>query len=279
MIDELRSLSPLQQKRLIGLLEPDYDVLAIPDEDVERSLVRVLRTAIGVPKDSDDRRHDLGEWLRRRIVEVARDDFRIADSLDMTTDTEIAVMLVEYVLDAAGQLADDLDSFEEFETFFRTKGLRQRTQWLLASEEFSAAATEASFDRAESEAAAEQLSPGESVRRMLTNLRRASEGGVDAAVEGFGNATPAARAAIAATAAGAVVSSPLAVTAGAMYMAGLGRRRIQQLEDDDPDRRRARRARRSAQVQAVITVSAFVVSEAPLGHTITGRTDTKIGDA
>lgn len=269
MIDELRSLDPLQQKRLISLLEPERDVLALNDDEIGGVLVRVLRDALAVPNDTAARKSDLGEYLRRRMVEVARDDFRIADNLDMTTDTEIAIMLVEYVLDAAAQLSDHLESFEEFETFFRTKGLRQRTQWLLASEEFCAVATEASFDRPAVESAADRLTPGESVRRMLANLRQAREGVVDDAVESFRNATPPTRAAMAATAigvSGVVVASPLAVTAGAMYMAGLGRRRLEQLEDEEPNRRRARRARRSSQVQAVITVSAFVVAEAPLGQ-------------
>jgi hypothetical protein len=257
----IRDLPAPQQRQLIKLLDPRADLDDLDDQGVVDELVRTLRRSLEVPA-----KDDLPEYLRRRLVDVVRRHFELADDVDTRTDLELAQMLVDFALDAAHQLASDRERREEFETFLRTKSRRERLDWLVASERASALVTNTPFDRSTARTRAESLSDESGAHREtarviladLSTLTSRSPGRRSDPGRGRLAAGAAAGAGVAAL--GPAVALPLGALAGGLFMAGRGKRALVKVAEEEAEKTRAQRARRSRLVQTVVTLSAFVVA-------------------
>jgi hypothetical protein len=145
MIDAVKQLTADEQRQLLRLLNNTVETARLQDDAVLDSLVDELRNALAVPA-----KDDLPEYLRRRLVQVARDHFSLGDRFDTYDDVELAVLIVDFVVDAAAALAsqDMGGARDEFETFLRTKKREERVAWLIESERLSTLARDGVFDEA-----------------------------------------------------------------------------------------------------------------------------------
>lgn len=262
MIAALRDLPAPRQRQLIRLLDPRVDLDDFADDEVFAALVSVLRRALEVPS-----KDDLPEYLRRRLVEVTKRHFELVEDTDALTDLELARLLVDFVLGAAAQLAEDAERREEFETFLRTKDRTERTRWLMESQRFAAILRNEAFHRDTAQRHADELAHVQAAHRqtamvLLDNLSvisaksnrkwgRASSGTLAARAAAGGAA---------AVALGPAAAIPLGALAGGLFMAGRAKRGLVKVAEEEATKTRAQRARRSKQVQAVVSLAAFVIA-------------------
>jgi hypothetical protein len=261
MITTIKALDLDQQRRLIRLLDSRVDLSATSNDEVFDELIAVLRDVLQVPADGD-----VPQYLRRRLVEVTMNHFQLRDSLDSYSDIDVALVLADFALEAARQLAENEERREEFELFLRTKDKRERTRWLVESERFASLMTDGTFDEAAARRRAREVNQGSEAHRVTANtmLRHLAVG---SAAEGAAAAASGATGAFAATAATAAIVAtagaaalPLGAVAGALFLAGRRKRNLLRGIEQDAVKTRARRARNSRLVQSVVALSVFVVA-------------------
>jgi hypothetical protein len=273
MIKALRELDTPRQRQLIRLLEPRAELEDIDDADVLSELLRTLRRVLEVPE-----KDDLPEYLRRRLVEVTRRQFRLlgGHESDAFSDMELAQLLVDFVLDAAATLAEDDERRLEFETFLRTKDRTDRTRWLVHSDRLAALTADRAFDRAAAERRAEELLQEQSAHQKTAKAivadlaavtrtkskRRRAQREVQGVAVGSALSQVVAATAVGGVAVAPAVAIPLAAVAGGLYMSGRGQRELIKVAEEEAPRAKANRARRSRLVQSVVALSAFMVANA-----------------
>jgi hypothetical protein len=262
MIELIRDLDAPQQKRLIRVLDPRAETDELSEAEVFPALLEVLRRALEVPP-----KDDLPEYLRRRLVDVVRRQFDLVEreETDALTDFELAQTLVDFILESAEKLAGDKEWRVPFETFLRTKDRVERVRWLVDSEQFGALMTSQAFDRAGAKRRAEELQREKkahegTAKAMLSEIAAATGPG-----EGGTKPHPSAQSGRLAGLAGGAAVGPLGALAGGLFMAGLGKRELEKREllrvaEKEAKATRAQRARRSKQVQAIVSLSAFLVA-------------------
>jgi hypothetical protein len=263
MIAAIKSLDSEQQRQLARMLEPRVNLSEVPDDGVLEELIDVLREKLQVPE-----KDDLPEYLRRRLIDVAKRHFRLGESFDTLSDMELAEMLVDFSFDAVAQLADDDERRREFVTFLRTKDRRERTRWLVESERLASLVRDGTFDEAAARRRARELHEGgeahrATARAILGDLqavekhtgaykrRHAAAGSISAAVTSTQTGTVAAAAAV-----------PLSAIAGSLFMAGRQKHDLVRASEKEAPKARAQRARNSRVVQSVIALSAFLTLNA-----------------
>jgi hypothetical protein len=273
MIEALRQLDAARQRQLIRLLEPRAELDDVGDAELWGELLRTLRHVLEVP-DKDD----LPEYMRRRLVDVTRRQFRLLDGheSDALSDIELAQLLVDFVLDAAATLAEDDERRLEFETFLRTKDRTDRTRWLVQSDRFAALMADRAFDRVAAQRRADELLQEErahqkTAKAIVADLaaatqtkrkRRRTEGAAAGAAAGSALSHFVAATAVGGVAVAPAVAVPLAAVAGGLYMSGRGQRELVKVAEEEAPRAKANRARRSRLVQSVVALSAFMVGNA-----------------
>ena len=259
MIERINTLPSTRQRQLIRLLDREYELDNLADEDLLDHLVVVLRRSLDVPDGED-----LPQYLRRRLVDVARHHFQLVDDTDTVSDLELAQLLVDFALDAAARLQDDDAIRSDFETFMRTKSRTERDKWLTQSNRLAEVMAEASGKASETHGAGAPTDQENITSALLSDLSTLSVRQP--------KTTPTPRTAnprLAALAAGSALSAafapavavPLGVVAGGVYMAGRGKNTLARLDNTSDDKAaRAKRARRSKLVQSVVALSAFIVT-------------------
>jgi hypothetical protein len=262
MIDAVKQLTADEQRQLLRLLNNTVETARLQDDAVLDSLVDELRNALAVPA-----KDDLPEYLRRRLVQVARDHFSLGDRFDTYDDVELAVLIVDFVVDAAAALAsqDMGGARDEFETFLRTKKREERVAWLIESERLSTLARDGVFDEAAARRRAALISSqdgatAETASTILSDVA-AVTGRRKTGRKGRSGAAVAAAARIAGT--GGAAAIPLSAVAGGLYMAGRATRELVRDSTEQASKTRAQRARNSKQVQATVALCAFVVAHQP----------------
>lgn len=268
MIAAIKSLDRDQQRQLIRLLEPRVDLTDVADDAVLDELVQVLRETLQVPP-----KDDLPEYLRRRLIDVAKRHFQLDENFDIVTDMELARDLVDFAFEAAAQLARDDERRAEFETFLRTKDRRERTRWLVESQRFASLVRDGTFDETAARRRARELYEGgeahrETARAILRDLR--AVGGQSTATKRRAGASAAEATSVSAALAGAGMAAlapaaavPLAAVAGGVFMSGRRKRDLVKAAEEDVPKTRAQRARNSRLVQSVVSLCAFLIINAP----------------
>jgi hypothetical protein len=253
MISSILELERKQQLELLALLVPRVpSVNRLTGQELEAELVRALRNALDVPTAGD-----LPEYARRRLIELARDDFELAPSFDNQSSLHVAELLVTHVVSAAATLTEDPGQRREFSRFLRTKDVDERYGWLLESEilagylsdaplEF-AAASERAHARAQGPEA--YLVTATQVVQALARIRREPDWKSKLSLT------------ISQRESGPVVfARQVGLVGVALFMAGAkGFGRPGNTTASDALERR-KRARRSRLVQRLISVCAFVVA-------------------
>ncbi len=264
MIEFIRRLDGAQQKQLIRLLDTRTETDELSEPEILPTLIDVLRRALEVPP-----KDDLPEYLRRRMVDVVRRQFDLVSrsEADELTDFELAERLVDFVLESAERLAGDADRREHFEVFLRTKDRADRVRWLVGSKRFGSLTTSRAFDCVAAHRRAEQIqreqdAHTETAKAMLSDIAEVTASSqFGKAPASFGGRARLASL-VSGAAAGAAAASPLGAVAGGLFMAGLKKRELVRVAGDEADKTRKQRARRSKQVQAVVSLSAVVVANA-----------------
>jgi len=266
-------------RQLIRVLDPRFSLDEVSDEELAAELIDVLKRELDARKGED-----LGQLIRRRLVEVTVGEFGLVETADLRSDLELATLLADFVLEEAG----DAEGRAEFETFLRTKPRKERLDWLMASQRARALASDQAFDRAQARQKAESLQAGDTsgheatatailadldeLVKPKTGARKAAAEAAAAASAG-GGALAAGGGHLAGTTSGAAlgatglagagaVAMPLAALAGGLYMAGKSRRQLTESAMKDAVKTRANRARRSRIVQNVVALSVFAVASA-----------------
>jgi len=251
MIAAIKTLSPVQQRRLITLLEPRVDLLGIADEAALAELVPILRATLQVP-----RKDDLPEYMRRRLVDVARRHFELGENFDTTTDLRLAKLIVDFAFRAVAQLTDDDERRADFETFLRTKDRRERTRWLMESEHFATTMRNESLDFEAARERAHELYEGANAHRETAAAILRHLGATDrSSVPGWRE--------IVMPAATQASAGAIAALTGSLYMAGRRKQELVKAPTADDAKGRAQRARNSKLVQGVVCLSAFLLIHAP----------------
>ncbi len=250
MIRLLRDLPESSQRELLVMFRPEA---ALTNRDgLWTVLVDVIKEDVLQVRPTDD----LPLALRRRLVEVAVERFKIVDSADELTDIEIALALADFLLTARGSVKKISELWADVETFFRTMPASAKAEALDESALNKEQITEASKEtggslydelsaQIESEAGRHQSAPGgDDVPpgvRMMQRLTT-SGGGVAALA--------------------ALSPAALGLFAGSAFMAGLvmNEQGIGRDSTDDESKDRARRARSSKLVQNVVRLSVFAVA-------------------
>jgi hypothetical protein len=255
MILAVRNLAPVEQRQLLSLLDPMALQADVAPDDAVEEIRRVLRRSLEVPVDGD-----LGEYVRRRLVETVVNHFQLSVSTDMLTELELADRLISFVLDAATRLADDAESRRDFETFIRTKDRGERIRWLVGSQELAARATAEAWDHSSSRADAELLQEKPSAYRLTAKAILDDLATVASTPHGIAGI------AAGAAGAGAAAALPLGALAGGLFMAGRTIKTARgsavpprAVAEDATDRKQ--RARRSTLVQTVVILSAFALTQ------------------
>lgn len=271
MIELIRSLEVGQKKRLVRVLDPRTETDELSEAEVLPTLLEVLRRALEVPP-----KDDLPEYLRRRLVDVVRRQFGLIgrDDADALTDFELAQILVDFILESAEKLAGDKEWRGPFETFLRTKDRAERVRWLVDSEQFGALMTSRAFDRTAAKRRAEEMQrerqahegTAKAVLSEIAAATAAGEGGDEP--HASGRSRRLAGLASGAAVGAAATAGPLGALAGGLFMAGLGKRELQKREllrvaEQEAKATKTQRARRSKQVQAIVSLSAFLVANSP----------------
>lgn len=268
MIAAIKSLDRDQQRQLIRLLEPRVDLTDIPDDALLDELVQVLRETLQVPP-----KDDLPEYLRRRLIDVAKRHFQLDENFDTVTDMELARALVDFAFEAAAQLDEDDERRAEFEIFLRTKDRRERTRWLVESQRFASLVRDGTFDETAARRRALELYEGgeahrETARAILRDLRVVDE--PSTATRRRAGISAAGRTSISAALAGAGMAAlapaaavPLAAVTGSVFMSGRRKRDLVRGAEEDVPKARAQRARSSRLVQGVVSLCTFLIVNAP----------------
>lgn len=247
MYDLIRQLDLSQQRQLLRLLDATAELDELADEEILAELRQTLRAVLQVPADGD-----LREYMRRRLVEVARKDFGLGLDFDELSDLELAEELVEFALEAAAKLSKSKQDREQFARFLKTKDVRERHKWLVASQRLAAFLDEGTFNRAAASAHAEELNRGgdafrATAKELVGDLGRATL------------ASSATRAALSRAGAASALALPLGAVAGGLFMAGTTKKQLSEEIGKEAAKERARRARRSKMVQKLMSMCAFLV--------------------
>ena len=263
MIQIIRQLSSHEQRQLIKLLDPRIDLDETGDGEVLGKLVLVLRRVLEVPA-----KDDLPEYLRRRLADIVRHQFELMDEVDTLTDMELAHVLVDFTLEAAERLAEDDERSDEFATFLRTKDRTDRTRWLVESQRVASLVTSGSFDRVAAERRADELYAEQSAhsktaKAIIGDLgaAAATASAASAAASSSGRLAAVVSASATGSALAPAVAVPLGALAGGLFMAGRRRKDLVRVAGEEAKKTRAQRARRSRQVQSMVSLCAFLVAQ------------------
>ena len=88
MYDLIRNLSPPQQRQLLRLIDDRIDLEEVSDAELAADLRTALRDLLQVPAEGD-----LREYLRRRLVAVARKDFQLGAVTNTSEPVETSVVM------------------------------------------------------------------------------------------------------------------------------------------------------------------------------------------
>lgn len=259
MIEQLRELPPAQQRKLIRLLDPAYDLAGVDDAATKEAFRRTLRAALQVPDSGE-----LGEVLRRRLAQLTVKQFGLASTeseLDLVTDLELAEGIIGFLLAASYQLAETEELRDEFEKFARTKDPAERWDWLVQSRLFAAAIEQTTPALDEEQLASQPSGYKTTTKAMLDYLKVVAMKNTPEPEELAQLAAPA----IIGKVPRSTRALALGAVAGGLYMAGL-RQKERGLQQGPTDETRAQRARRSKLVQNVVMVCAFAVAHRPDGE-------------
>jgi hypothetical protein len=261
LIRQLRELPAEQQRKLIGLLDPECDLARVDDGATGEALRRTLRAALQVPDSGE-----LGEVLRRRLVQLTVKQFGLASTeseLDLHTDLELAGRIIGFLLVASYRLATTKELRNEFEKFAKTKDPAERRAWLVQSQLFALAIERRTPVPAELRLGSQPSGYKATTKAMLDHLKVVAMNNYPEPEKLAELASPA----IIGKVPRSARALTLAAVAGGVYMAGL-RQKEHVLQRGPTDETRAQRARRSKLVQNVVMVCAFAVAdEGVLGAT------------
>ena len=258
MIRLLRDLPETDQRRLLAMFRPE-EVLAVDASDLWPTLVLAIKVDALFGDESDD----LPGAMRDALVDVAVRRLQVIRSADNMTDIEIAMALTTFLLRVPAAVEADKNLREKMEVFFRT---RDRQLW------DTTIAKTAAMDANYKSARERVLGPKDGVLRGWLSDVPGDPDGTDAE----GNVPQRVRLLqrTAATGVGAETLSaftpaPVALLAGALFMAGLGAARggdVVGPVTSEADKARSARARKSKFVQNVVKLSVFAIASIGDSH-------------
>src|SRR4051794_25231882 len=109
MVSTILTLPLRRQLEVLALVAPSDVGGTRSRQDASAQIVSALRIGLDVPDGED-----LPEYARRRLVELARDDFSLAPSFDTFSSVEVASALTVHILSAATTLSADANQRREF---------------------------------------------------------------------------------------------------------------------------------------------------------------------
>jgi hypothetical protein len=254
----LRDLPENDQRLVLAMFRPE-EALAVDASDLWPTLVMAIKVDALFGGESDD----LPGAMRDALVDVAVRRLQVIRSADNMTDIEIAMALTTFLLRVPAAVEADENLREKMEVFFRTRDRR-----LLDSTIADTAAMDAEYKSARERV----LGPRDGVLRGgLSDLPSDLEG-----VDAEGNVPQRVRLLqrTAATGVGAgtlraFAPAPVALLAGALFMAGLGATRgggVVGPVTSEADKARSARARKSKFVQNVVKLSVFAIASIGDSH-------------
>ena len=242
MIRALREMPEGQLRTLAArLAKPGYQdgslkspeaLSALSGDELWSRVAKVIKTDGLNEKESID----LGLALRKRLIEVADERFKILGpgESDTMTDLEIAAAITDFVLDARELIRVDEDLEAEVNTFFRTRPKGEKDLVMNAAIQTRKELQDAGEQRHSAD------DPAKRTRPRSTSVQVA--------------------AGTAAVAALSAAAGPLGLLGGSLFMAGVTAKKGKIARSKDNVEPRGNRARHSRLIQNVIRLSATAVA-------------------